>query len=430
MKAKQFTENAEVFHLTESLKAERKSHPEQFIFSDIVDQNGCQYVDLVQEGGGVLGVALLGYTYVLEQMGIRFASLAGTSAGAINTILMAAADTPDNEKSSKILELLINKDLFDFVDGDSDAKDFIKTYVEGAGFFTMAIKGLQVLDNLKQEMGLNPGDNFLEWLKSTLKSFDIETTGGLLHKMQDFFKTGVRLRHGVDNPNNRARPSLAIIASDLTTETKVEFPRMGDLYFEEPLQVNPACFVRASMSIPLFFAPYRIDKLPASTEALRLWNELAQYNGPIPKSVTMVDGGILSNFPIDVFHARDRIPNRPTFGVKLGLERNKVNAIPNYKKLVFACFDASRQMRDFDFILQNRDYKKLVKNVDIGEHDWLNFNISDDDKVDLFVRGARAAARFLRDFDWQEYKDIRKEQIVKDFKMMYQSADRDMRMAH
>ena len=44
-------------------------------FSDIIDASGNQYVDLVQEGGGVLGIALLGYTYTLEQIGIRFSAL-------------------------------------------------------------------------------------------------------------------------------------------------------------------------------------------------------------------------------------------------------------------------------------------------------------------------------------------------------------------
>ncbi|MCR6719123.1 MAG: patatin-like phospholipase family protein [Chitinophagaceae bacterium] len=57
--------------------------------SDVTDNEGHQYVDLVQEGGGVLGIALVGYTYVLEKMGIRFFSMAGTSAGAINTLLLA-----------------------------------------------------------------------------------------------------------------------------------------------------------------------------------------------------------------------------------------------------------------------------------------------------------------------------------------------------
>lgn len=42
------------------------------IISDVLDQAGHQYVNLVQKGGGVLGIALIGYTYTLEQMGIRF----------------------------------------------------------------------------------------------------------------------------------------------------------------------------------------------------------------------------------------------------------------------------------------------------------------------------------------------------------------------
>lgn len=48
-----------------------------------------QFVNLVQEGGGVLGIAFLSYTYVLERMNIRFLKLAGTSAGAINATRLA-----------------------------------------------------------------------------------------------------------------------------------------------------------------------------------------------------------------------------------------------------------------------------------------------------------------------------------------------------
>lgn len=60
------------------------------VFSDIVDSKGNQYVDFVQQGGGVLGIGLIGYTYILEQAGIRFYSLAGSSAGALNALLMAS----------------------------------------------------------------------------------------------------------------------------------------------------------------------------------------------------------------------------------------------------------------------------------------------------------------------------------------------------
>jgi NTE family protein len=72
--------------------------------SDVRDDMGHQYVDLVQEGGGVLGIALVGYVYILEKMGIRFFSLAGTSAGSINAMMLACCGNKEDEKTDKIIE--------------------------------------------------------------------------------------------------------------------------------------------------------------------------------------------------------------------------------------------------------------------------------------------------------------------------------------
>ena len=66
--------------------------------SDIVDDHGFQYVDFVMEGGGVLGIALTGYTYVLEQAGIRFLGIGGTSAGSINALMIAALGPPEEAR--------------------------------------------------------------------------------------------------------------------------------------------------------------------------------------------------------------------------------------------------------------------------------------------------------------------------------------------
>ena len=68
METKDFTE--QVFHLVENLKEHIKEKNKPF--SDIIDDDGHQYVDVVMEGGGVLGIALVGFTYVLEQVGIDF----------------------------------------------------------------------------------------------------------------------------------------------------------------------------------------------------------------------------------------------------------------------------------------------------------------------------------------------------------------------
>src|SRR5690349_4412568 len=85
--------------LKTDIAAKEAAGNKKFIVSDVFDNEGNQYVDLVQEGGGVWGIALLGYTYILEKMGIRFFSLAGTSAGAINTMLLAATGDKQEEKT-------------------------------------------------------------------------------------------------------------------------------------------------------------------------------------------------------------------------------------------------------------------------------------------------------------------------------------------
>src|SRR5688572_13699074 len=111
------------------IQADLKSqYPNGIKMSDLVDAHGNQYVNLVQEGGGVLGIALVGFTYILESMGIRFWRLAGTSAGAINTILLAGIKNKQDPKSKEILMYLTrDKDqLIKFVDGYWILKPLLK----------------------------------------------------------------------------------------------------------------------------------------------------------------------------------------------------------------------------------------------------------------------------------------------------------------
>lgn len=103
------------------------------VVSDVLDAAGNQYVNLVQKGGGVLGVALVGYTYVLEQMGIRFLRMAGTSAGAINTALMTVVGRKEEAKSERIIEIMGALDFFALVDGHPSARWLIKNVIKHQG---------------------------------------------------------------------------------------------------------------------------------------------------------------------------------------------------------------------------------------------------------------------------------------------------------
>ncbi len=407
MKIKQFTEHPEVYNLLLDLKNEG-IHEKQF--SDVLDEDGNQYVEMVGEGGGVLGVALIGYNYVLEQMGLRFFSLAGTSAGSINSLLLAGMGDVSQPKAEKLVQVLASKKLMEFVDGDDDVQDFVNAIVKKAKLSKLLWKGWQVIDDIRDNIGLSPGNDFLKWLTEILNKNEIYTTKDLEEKFGKV-PDGLKIRENVDKTIEGLKPRFAVIASDLTTGTKVEFPRMRSLYWEKTDEVNPALYVRASMSVPYFFEPMIVKDMPQGAGAIENWRTLAKYKGTPPKEAYFVDGGIMSNFPIDIFHNKAAVPRMPTFGVRLGYDRNSANEVSNAFNLFGAMFNSIRHLHDYDFILRNPDYNMLVQNIDIGDHDWLNFGIEDKAKIDLFVRGAEAAAQFVRKFNWEKYKNVR--QILK-----------------
>lgn len=412
MDKRKFTENGEVLTILRELQEQIGDKK----FSDIVDKNNYQYVDLVQEGGGVLGIALVGYVYILEKMGIRFLSLAGTSAGSINTMLMAAAGTCDIEKSEWILDCLCNKNLYDFVDGDQDAKEFIDALLSNSSNLKIALKGCQVVDNFQNDLGLNPGTNFHQWISNLLSQKGIKNYGDLKAlRLKGVSDDNQLFQINKINPGDReiyTRPdhwsNIAIIAADITTESKIVFPKMIDLFYSNPDVQNPADFVRASMSIPLFFTPFKIKNIPTGIEAWEKWNDATALRTSVPSEVVFMDGGIISNFPIDIFHENLTVPVSPTFGIKLGYDKNEINTNEKMSNVISSMFDTARYGYDSEFLRKNPDFKNLIGYIDTGSHNWLNFNLTEDAKIDLFIRGAQKAAEFLTKFNWEKYKDIRR----------------------
>ncbi len=385
------------------------------IYSDIIDDAGCQYVDLVMEGGGMLGIALVGYTWALEQAGIRFMGIGGASAGAINAMLLAALGPPWVEKSPKVLNILSELDFYSFVDGTDNTRRFIDSWARKANALKLFFYGIPILSPLIRRLGLNPGKEFEKWLTRLLQSEGIYTLSDLRSRMNRL-PQGLRTREGelLDTPK-AAGSRLAVVAADITTETKVVFPDLADLYFENPERVNPAVFVRASMSIPFFFEPLRVRDIPRGEAAEERWAHVGYdaeiQSGGLPDEVIFVDGGIMSNFPIDLFHDYNTVPIAPTFGVKLQYDQRR-HFISGPVSLFTAMFDSARHTLDYDFLFRNPDYKKLVKQIPCQGYNWLDFNMPESEKNRLFLQGARYGIEFLETFDWEGYKKIRKKAMI------------------
>lgn len=453
------------------------------IVSDVLDKDGNQYVNLVQKGGGVLGIALVGYTYVLEQAGIRFLRMAGTSAGAINTSLMTAIGDPDNPKaeakSPRLLDIMARLNMFSFVDGHPFAKWMIRNLISDKNFekrmsrflgATLAILvllflasnlliGLErhattslipiltklafvltgfalliviaiafhmsnMLTRLKNSgYGINPGNAFLNWIKEQLDNNGVSTISALEKKATTLPPS---LHHRITKEplnNSNIGSDVTFITSELVSQNKIEFPRMWKLFRAsgDENSLHPGEFVRASMSIPFFFESYIISNIDREDKEIQAeWKTLfgVEDKEDIPENARFIDGGVLSNFPLNIFYnpkvAEARVPN---FGIDLNdsePEKN-VGSLAASWSLGSYCgrmLNTIRFYYDKDFLIKNSVYRKGVGEVILygpdKNYNWLDFFLSDKTKLDLFLDGAKAASEFLLKFDWEEYKTARR----------------------
>ena len=407
-------------------------------YSDVLDCQGNQYIDIVMEGGGTLGLALLGYLHVLEQVGLRFIGIGGTSAGAVSAIALAAANRPGELRVERLIGALANMPMADFVDGhkdgDKDALTGLRTWLDDdSSSINKLWKASQVLDNLHAIHALNRGEVFHRWMDNLLRDMNGGqplTVQQLRVRMNDLPALLVSpqadpsdFHHVPDAPIwevvngtrvllRRHNPDqLCVVAADISTETKVHLPQMAATYWHQPDQVNVADFARASMSIPGFFSTFKVKSLPAD-EARPLWRgqewpERCYEGDFLPAVHHFVDGGVLSNFPIDAFHIRNRVPLRPTFGVKLQWDEHK-HDIPGVMKVFSQSFNTARHAMDAEFIKQNPDHSRLVAYIDTEDISWLDFAMNDETKLRLFRMGALTAVSFLRGFNWRDYKRVRR----------------------
>lgn len=228
-------------------------------YSDLQDKHGNYYINLVQEGGGTLGIALVGFTFVLEYCKIRFLKLAGTSAGAINTILLHHLDSPEKAKTPRLFDVVKEQDFRKFVDGNRRTKFIIanilnKTgivdalgvifialflllltvipilamisnatgtiYLIVVGLFTMAVIliFLYYRSIKRNKFGLNNGDEFLNFMKINIPPENIgkeDDLSGLFKKesakMQESieqFKINYRKDDEIDITDSKVQEAL------------------------------------------------------------------------------------------------------------------------------------------------------------------------------------------------------------------------------
>ncbi len=169
-----------------------------------------QFRNLVFEGGGVKGIAYVGAMGALERRGLltNLTRVGGTSAGAINALLMALGYTNREQ-----LDLLRSLDFNAFKDNSFGViRDLARTY---------------------RKFGWNKGDFFSGWVGNVIK-------GSLGNEKATFADL-----------QKKRKVQLYVVGTNLSTGFAEVFS------FERHPDMPLASAVRISMSIPLFFAAVR-----------------------------------------------------------------------------------------------------------------------------------------------------------------------------
>lgn len=302
-------------------------------------------VDLVCEGGGVRGIGLVGAVDALANAGYRFPRVAGTSAGAIVASLVAALQVA-GAPLSKLAEIMREIDYRKFLDHNLLGR----IPVIGGGL------SLLVSD------GVYRGAYLEQLLADRLAEFGVRTFGDL--------RTG-------EEPDQFAW-SLVVTASDLSRRRLVRIPWDLPDYGIDPDKFSVARAVHASAAIPYVFEPVRVG------------------------GATWVDGGLLSNFPVDLFDRPG--PRWPTFGIRLSARPGipPTHSVHGPVSLGIAAIEALVSNQDNAYIDDPCTVRRTIF-VPAEEVSPIDFDITDAQREALYQRGLQAGQDFLTTWNYADY---------------------------
>ncbi|SDW52626.1 NTE family protein [Marininema mesophilum] len=297
--------------------------------------------DAVLEGGGIKAFGLVGALSVAEEKGYRWKRLAGTSAGSIIASLLAAG-----YRAEELYRMLTDHPFTSFTPTSWYHRIPLLGPYGGASI------------RLWMKKGLYPGEPLEEWVGEMLAKKGVYTFADLKEK------------------------ELSIIASDISRGSLLVLPRDLEEYGHPADELLVATAVRMSCSIPLFFDPVKIQ------------------HGPSRKTSYIVDGGVLSNFPVWLFDTEQ--PRWPTFGFRfLSETAGNARTIGNPISLVSAMFHTMLDAHDNRHI-KEQDKIRTIQVPAVGVK-LTDFDLDRTKRESLYRAGVEAARDFFRDWSFRQY---------------------------
>ncbi|RDU35139.1 hypothetical protein DRW41_19525 [Neobacillus piezotolerans] len=209
---------------------------------------------------------------------------------------------------------------------------------------------------LYRKLGLYKGEALENWLAETLALKGLRTFGDL------------------------PPDALRVVASDLTNGKMIILPDDLPKYGLSPTTFPVAKAVRMSCSIPYFFEPVK----------------LAAEGG---KNI-IVDGGVLSNFPMWLFDRENVKKVRPVLGIQLSHEpeNHPQHKIKNAIQLFEALFETMKDAHDARYI--SRKHAKNIIFIPTAGVASTEFGLTAEKKEKLISHGRQCAETFFRKWSY------------------------------
>ena len=302
--------------------------------------------DAVFEGGGARGIAFVGAIQAMEEEKVEWQRIAGTSAGAVIAALLASG-----YKSYEIRQHLSELDF---------SKLRGRTIMNRIPVFGSL---LELMFNL----GIYKNDYLETWLDLLLSEKGI--------------KTFADLPYG----------KLKIIASDVSNGQMLILPDDLDRYKMSPSDLNVSTAVMMSASIPFFFRPV-------------IWKSKDR------KKSYILDGGLLSNFPIWIFDTDN--PRFPTFGFRFVKDKVNIDAvIPTPLHLFKNIFKTMLQAHDLRHL--NEETNERTIKISSGNINTTDFELNEAEINFLYKSGYTSTKNFLSEWDFEQHRVKRMQRAIR-----------------
>jgi len=253
--------------------------------------------DMVFEGGGAKGMVFVGALEVFLSQGHSHGRLLGTSAGAITAALLAAGYGPD-----EMLEVLAEK-----VEGHSVFAGFMATPAEPDKESIKKSETRELLRNidipfLPDRFEEKLDDHLVEWMAaqpSLRNVFSFVERGGWFSA--DNFITWLQKRMDTGTNGGTPRNYSKMTLAQFYDATQKDLSLVGaDTTKGLMLVLNH----RTAPELPIVWAVRMSMSIPLVWQEVVWQPEWGQYRGHDMVGDAIVDGGLLSNFPIELFVSR------------------------------------------------------------------------------------------------------------------------------